>query len=77
VVLAARQRSGVDELVNGLRDTGYPATTDEHRDVTGVVWFRAMVGPYSQRAAVEEAVRSLSSRYGYKPWILSVEAGGV
>ncbi len=75
VVLAARERSGITELVEWLRERGYSATTDEHQDISGVVWFRAMVGPYAQRAAVEEAAQSLSSRYGYKPWILSVEKG--
>ncbi|UCF20932.1 MAG: SPOR domain-containing protein [Gemmatimonadota bacterium] len=75
VVLAARERGGIAELVDWLRDRGYSAATDEHRDLSGVIWYRAMVGPYAQRAAVEEAVQSLSSRYGYKPWILSVEKG--
>ncbi len=75
VVLAARQRAGVDELVSWLRSVGYPAVVDLHQDVMGVEWFRAMVGPYSSREQAEAASQSLASRYGYKPWILRVEPG--
>ncbi len=32
-----------------------------------------MVGPYSRRDEAEAAARSLGARYGYKPWILTVE----
>jgi hypothetical protein len=31
-----------------------------------------MVGPYLERGLAEEAARSLTARYGYKPWILTV-----
>ena len=73
VVLAARARPGVDDLVSWLRGLGYPATVERHEDSMGVVWFRAMVGPYARRALAEAASRSLNARYGYKPWILSIE----
>ncbi len=72
VVLAARERAGVDNLVRWLRSVGYPGTVDRHVDVMGVTWFRAMVGPYPDRVRGEESARSLSARYGYKPWILSI-----
>jgi hypothetical protein len=72
VVSAARERTGVDNLVSWLRSVGYPGTVDRHQDVMGVVWYRAMVGPYPDRDAAEEAARSLTARYGYKPWILTV-----
>ncbi|MGD8700689.1 MAG: SPOR domain-containing protein [Gemmatimonadales bacterium] len=73
VVLAARQRAGVDELVSWLRSVGYSSVVDLHRDVMGVEWFRAMVGPYASREQAEAAAQSLAARYGYKPWILRVE----
>jgi hypothetical protein len=73
VVLAARQRAGVDELVTWLRSVGYSGLVDFHRDAMGVEWFRAMVGPYPNREQAEAASQSLAARYGYKPWILSVE----
>lgn len=72
VVSAARERTGVDNLVSWLRSVGYPGTVDRHEDVMGVVWYRAMVGPYPERGLAEEAARSLTARYGYKPWILTV-----
>ncbi len=72
VVSAARERPGVDNLVSWLRSVGYPGTVDRHEDVMGVVWYRAMVGPYPERELAEEAARSLTARYGYKPWILTV-----
>jgi hypothetical protein len=59
VVSAARERTGVDNLVTWLRSVGYPGVVDRHVDPMGETWFRAMVGP-------------LGARYGYKPWILSV-----
>ncbi|UCC73046.1 MAG: SPOR domain-containing protein [Gemmatimonadota bacterium] len=72
VVSAARERAGVDNLVSWLRSVGYAGTVDRHEDVMGVVWYRAMVGPYPDRGSAEEAARSLTARYGYKPWILNV-----
>ncbi len=72
VVSAARERTGVDNLVSWLRSVGYPGTVDRHEDVMGVVWYRAMVGPYLERGLAEEAARSLTARYGYKPWILTI-----
>ncbi|UCC49564.1 MAG: SPOR domain-containing protein [Gemmatimonadota bacterium] len=76
VVLAARARPGVDDLVTWLQGLGYPATVDPHEDPMGVLWFRAMVGPYARRPLAEAAARSLNARYGYKPWILSIEDTG-
>ncbi len=73
VVSAAREEAGVRDLVAWLRSAGYPGTVDRHEDVMGVVWFRAMVGPYSGRDEAEAAARSLGARYGYKPWILNIE----
>ncbi len=73
VVSAARERAGVHDLVAWLRTAGYPGTVDRHEDVMGVVWFRAMVGPYARRDEAEVAARSLGARYGYKPWILTIE----
>ncbi len=78
VVSAAREQAGVENLVAWLRSVGYSGTVDRHVDAMGVVWHRAMVGPYADRELAEEAARSLSARYGYKPWILTVteEAAG-
>jgi hypothetical protein len=73
VVVAARQRDNVDQLVAWLKSVGYPGVVDRHRDVMGVVWFRAMVGPYGSREQAEGAAQSLGARYGYKPWIHHVE----
>jgi len=72
VVSAAREPAGVDNLVSWLRSVGYPGAVDRHEDVMGVTWYRAMVGPYAERELAEEAARSLTARYGYKPWILTV-----
>ncbi len=72
VVSAARARDGVARLVDWLESVGYPARVDRHDDAMGAIWFRAMVGPYPDRNAAESASRSLNSRYGYKPWILSI-----
>lgn len=72
VVSAARERTGVDNLVTWLRSVGYPGVVDRHMDPMGETWFRAMVGPYPDRDRAEEAAQSLGARYGYKPWILSV-----
>ena len=73
VVSAAREQVGVESLVKWLRSVGYPARINEHEDAMGAVWFRAVVGPYPERGAAESASRSLNARYGYKPWILTVE----
>jgi SPOR domain len=73
VVLAARQRGGVEDLVIWLRSVGYPGVVDRHRDVMSVTWFRAMVGPYASRERAEAAAQELGARYGYKPWILRVD----
>ncbi len=73
VVLAARTQPGVDDLVAWLKGVGYSSIRDRHEDVMGVVWFRAMVGPYPNRSRAESAARSLGARYGYKPWILSID----
>jgi hypothetical protein len=72
-MIAARDRTGVDDLVEWLRSVDFPATVDRHVDVMGVEWYRAMAGPYEGRDAAEEAARTLGTRYGYKPWILSVD----
>ncbi len=73
VVLAARAQPGVEQLVGRLRSVGYPGVMDLHRDAMGVDWYRAMIGPYPGRSLAEEAARDLAARYGYKPWILSIE----
>ncbi len=73
VVLAARSEGGVDKLVKRLRSLGYPGLMDHHRDALGVKWFRAMMGPYASRSRAETAARELGARYGYKPWILTVD----
>lgn len=73
VVSAARTSDGVERLVSWLRSVGYPAEVDQHEDVMGVIWYRAMAGPYPSRVRAEAAARSLGARYGYKPWILSIE----
>ncbi len=73
VVSAARTSVAVEKLVSWLRSVGYPAQLDQHEDVMGVIWYRAMAGPYPSRARAEAAARSLGARYGYKPWILSIE----
>ena len=75
VVSAARSPAGVDNLVRWLRSVGYTALRDRHEDVMGVIWFRAMLGPYANRSQAESSARSLSARYGYKPWILSIDEG--
>ncbi|NIR44826.1 MAG: hypothetical protein GWN99_11000 [Gemmatimonadetes bacterium] len=76
VVSAARERTGVDNLVTWLRSVGYAGRVDRHVDPMGVTWYRAMVGPYDEREEAEEAARSLGARYGYKPWILTVDGPG-
>jgi hypothetical protein len=82
VVSAARERQGVDNLVTWLKSVGYPGLVDRHVDPMGATWYRAMVGPYEEREGAEESARSLGARYGYKPWILTVngesadESGG-
>ncbi len=73
VVLAARARAGVERLVIRLRSVGYPGVMDLHRDVMGVEWYRAMIGPFPSRSRAEAAARDLGARYGYKPWILTIE----
>jgi hypothetical protein len=73
VVVAARARTHVDNLASWLRSVGYPGVVDEHVDAMGVTWYRGMVGPYEDREAAEESARSLTARYGYKPWILELE----
>jgi len=74
VVSAARQQPGVENLVVWLRSVGYPGVVDRHRDVMGVTWYRAMVGPYSSRERADASAQELGSRYGYKPWILNMES---
>lgn len=77
VVLAARNRKGVDDIVNWLQGVDYPAAVDRHEDVMGQVWYRALVGPYPARGPAEKAAEDLNARYGYKPWILAVEGAEV
>ena len=73
VVLAARSVGGVDALVSRLRSVGYPGVLDRHTDAMGVEWYRAMIGPYPTRTRGEAAARELGARYGYKPWILTID----
>ncbi|MFW6175950.1 MAG: hypothetical protein ACOC7L_03920, partial [Acidobacteriota bacterium] len=40
VVVAAREEPGVVEMVESLRDAGYPTTVQRHEDDAGRVWYR-------------------------------------
>lgn len=72
VVVAARERPGVEEMVEGLRDAGYPTAVQEHEDDAGQIWYRGLVGPYQQRPAAAAAARQLRRERGMSVWITEV-----
>lgn len=76
VVVAARERPGVEDMVRELRDAGYPTAVQTHEDDAGRTWYRGLVGPYRDRPPVEAAARQLRRERGLSVWITEVLATG-
>lgn len=74
VVVAAREEAGVEEMVAGLRDAGYPTAVQAHEDDAGRTWYRGLVGPYRERSSAEAAARQLRRERGMSVWITEVRA---
>lgn len=74
VVVAARERAGVEALTTKLREGGYPTAVQVHEDDAGRTWHRGLVGPYRQRSAAEAAARQLRRERGMSVWITEVRA---
>lgn len=74
VVVAAREEDGVEEMVAGLRDAGYPTAVQTHEDDAGRTWYRGLVGPYRERSSAEAAARQLRREREMSVWITEVRA---
>lgn len=74
VVVAARERQGVQSVVDGLADAGYPTAVQPHEDDAGQTWYRGLVGPYRERSSAEAAARQLRREREMSVWVTEVRA---
>ena len=74
IVVSARQRSGVADLLASLAEAGYPTRLQQFPDEAGSTWFRGLVGPYPTRGRAQAAARQLQREHGLQAWV--TELGG-
>ena len=74
IVVSARQRSGVADLLGTLSHAGYPTRLQRYPDEAGNTWFRGLVGPYPTRGRAQAAARQLQREYDLQAWV--TELGG-
>jgi hypothetical protein len=74
IVVSARQRSGVADLLSTLAAGGYPTRLQQFPDEAGSIWFRGLVGPYPTRGRAQAAARQLQREYDLQAWV--TELGG-
>jgi len=74
IVVSARQRSGVADLLASLAEAGYPTRLQRFPDEAGSTWFRGLVGPYPTRGRAQAAARQLQREHDLQAWV--TELGG-
>jgi len=74
IVVSARQRSGVADLLGTLADAGYPTRLQRYPDEAGNTWFRGLVGPYPTRGRAQAAAKQLQREHELQAWV--TELGG-
>lgn len=74
IVVSARQREGVDELLATLSEAGYPTRVQTYPDEAGELWYRGLVGPYPSRARAQAAARQLLRERDLQAWVTEIGA---
>ncbi len=74
IVVSARQRAGVADLLATLSDGGFPTWLQQVPDEAGSIWYRGLVGPYPTRARAQAAARQLQREHSLQAWV--TELGG-
>ena len=72
IVVSARQREGVDELLATLSDAGYPTRVQTYPDEAGELWHRGLVGPFPSRARAQAAARQLLRERDLQAWVTEI-----
>lgn len=73
IVVSARQRAGVADLLATLAAGGFPTRLQQFPDESGSIWFRGLVGPYPTRARAQAAARQLQRQYNLQAWITELD----
>lgn len=74
IVVSARQRAGVDELLATLSEAGYPTRVQTYPDEAGELWHRGLVGPFPSRARAQAAARQLLRERDLQAWVTEIGA---
>ncbi len=74
IVGSARQRAGIEALVEDLAAAGFPVQVQSIADVAGENWYRGLVGPYTTRAEAEAAARQLQRERQLQSWVTGIDA---
>jgi hypothetical protein len=74
IVGSARQRDGIDALVQDLGEAGFPIQVQTVTDQAGENWHRGLVGPYASRAEAEAAARQLQRERQLQSWVTGIDA---
>lgn len=75
VVVAARDRTGVERLLGELRADGWRTDIHEWRDDAGRTWHRGLVGPFDTRPEAEQAARELQRERDLSVWVKELGPG--
>ena len=74
IVGSARQRDGIDALVQDLGAAGFPVQVQSITDLAGENWFRGLVGPFATRAEADAAARQLQRERQLQSWVTGIDA---
>jgi hypothetical protein len=74
IVGSARQRDGIEALVQDLGAAGFPVQVQSVTDRAGEDWHRGLVGPYATRAEAEAAARQLQRERQLQSWVTGIDA---
>lgn len=74
IVVSARQRAGVEQLLASLSDAGYPTRVQSYPDEAGELWHRGLVGPFPSRARAQAAARQLLRERDLQAWVTEIGA---
>jgi cell division septation protein DedD len=76
IVGSARQREGIEALVEDLRGSGFPVRVQSTTDEANETWYRGLVGPFDTRAGAEAASRQLQRERQLQSWVMGIGANG-
>ena len=74
IVTSARQRAGVESLLESLSEAGYPTRIQSYPDEAGETWHRGLVGPFPSRARADAAARQLLRERDLQAWVTEIGA---